>query len=78
MFLKRWAAMACVVVAGLFAALPAWAQTRELVIAAWGDPYEAGWRKSLVPEFEKKHNVKVVWALAQLAGRHPRTPFYHG
>ncbi len=61
MFLKRWAAMACVVVAGLFAALPAWAQTRELVIAAWGDPYEAGWRKSLVPEFEKKHNVKVVW-----------------
>ena len=27
-------------------------QTRELVVAAWGDPYEAGWRKSLVPAFE--------------------------
>ncbi len=37
------------------------AQTREFVVAAWGDPYEAGWRKSLVPRFEKENNVKVVW-----------------
>jgi putative spermidine/putrescine transport system substrate-binding protein len=37
------------------------AQTRELVVAAWGDPYEAGWRKSLVPEFEKQNNAKVIW-----------------
>jgi putative spermidine/putrescine transport system substrate-binding protein len=37
------------------------AQTKEFVIAAWGDPYEAGWRKSLVPAFEKKHGVKVTW-----------------
>lgn len=37
------------------------AQTREFVIATWGDPYEAGWRKSLIPEFEKQNNVKVVW-----------------
>ena len=36
-------------------------QTKEFVVAAWGDPYEAGWRKSLVPAFEKKHGVKVVW-----------------
>ena len=36
-------------------------QTKEFVVAAWGDPYEAGWRKSLVPAFEKKYWVKVVW-----------------
>jgi putative spermidine/putrescine transport system substrate-binding protein len=36
-------------------------QTRELVIAAWGDPYEAAWRKSLIPEFEKQNNAKVIW-----------------
>jgi putative spermidine/putrescine transport system substrate-binding protein len=36
-------------------------QARELVVAAWGDPYEAGWRKSLIPNFEKQHNAKVVW-----------------
>jgi putative spermidine/putrescine transport system substrate-binding protein len=36
-------------------------QTRELVVAAWGDPYEAGWRKALVPAFEKAHNAKIVW-----------------
>jgi putative spermidine/putrescine transport system substrate-binding protein len=36
-------------------------QTKEFVVAAWGDPYEAGWRKSLVPAFEKAHGVKVVW-----------------
>ncbi len=37
------------------------AQTKELVVAAWGDPYEAGWRKSLIPKFEKQYNVKIVW-----------------
>lgn len=37
------------------------AQTKELVVAAWGDPYEAGWRKALVPAFEKKYGVKIVW-----------------
>ena len=31
---------------------PGQSQTKEFVIAAWGDPYEAGWRKSLVPAFE--------------------------
>jgi len=36
-------------------------QTKEFVVAAWGDPHEAGWRKSLVPAFEKKYWVKVVW-----------------
>src|SRR5713101_5826159 len=48
------------------AVLAGWAglastQARELVVAAWGDPYEAGWRKSLIPSFEKQHNAKVVW-----------------
>jgi putative spermidine/putrescine transport system substrate-binding protein len=42
-------------------ASPGTAQTKEFVVAAWGDPYEAGWRKSLVPAFEKKHGVKIVW-----------------
>ena len=37
------------------------AQTRDFVVAAWGDPYEAAWRKALIPEFEKANNVKVVW-----------------
>lgn len=37
------------------------AQTRDFVVAAWGDPYEGAWRKALVPEFEKANNVKVVW-----------------
>jgi putative spermidine/putrescine transport system substrate-binding protein len=37
------------------------AQTNELVIAAWGDPYKAGWQKSLIPEFEKKYNAKLIW-----------------
>ncbi len=50
----------------LFMLLLGWAglagaQGKELVVAAWGDPYEAGWRKSLVPAFEKKYGVKIVW-----------------
>lgn len=39
----------------------AFAQTRELIVAAWGDPQETAWRKSLIPEFEKQNNAKVVW-----------------
>ena len=61
MLFRRVIAAAAIAAAIVASALPAGARTRELVIAAWGDPYEAGWRKSLVPEFEKKHNVKVVW-----------------
>lgn len=37
------------------------AVAKDFVVAAWGDPYEEGWRKSLVPEFEKKYGVKIVW-----------------
>jgi putative spermidine/putrescine transport system substrate-binding protein len=37
------------------------AETRELVIASWGGNYEEGWRKSLVPAFEKQFGVKVIW-----------------
>lgn len=47
------------IVLGWVALAPA--QTKELVVAAWGDPYEAGWRKALVPAFEKKYGVKIVW-----------------
>jgi putative spermidine/putrescine transport system substrate-binding protein len=46
---------------GLGWAGPAATQTKELVVAAWGDPYEAGWRKALVPAFEKKYGVKITW-----------------
>lgn len=42
-------------------ARPAETQARDFVVAAWGDPYEAGWRKSLVPRFEKENDVRVVW-----------------
>jgi putative spermidine/putrescine transport system substrate-binding protein len=57
--------MALLLVAGALLATgwvaPGQAQTREFVVAAWGDPYEAGWRKSMVPRFEKENNVKVLW-----------------
>jgi putative spermidine/putrescine transport system substrate-binding protein len=56
--------------AGLFAAplvlaaaaSPAHAQAKELVIAAWGDPYKAVWYKSIVPNFEKATGAKIVWS----------------
>jgi putative spermidine/putrescine transport system substrate-binding protein len=61
-FMKR----SSLVVLGVGLVLLGWAglattQTRELVVGAWGDPYEAGWRKALVPAFEKQHNAKIVW-----------------
>lgn len=34
---------------------------RTLVVAGWGDPYLAEWKKTLIPNFEKKYNAKVVW-----------------
>lgn len=34
---------------------------RTLVVAAWGDPYLSEWKKSLIPNFEKKYNAHVVW-----------------
>ena len=53
---KNWRTAASCVLCGLSIAVSiccapalAQAQTRELVVAAWGDPYEAGWRKSLIP-----------------------------
>lgn len=52
----------CVAVLLLAWGSNAWAQSKEFVVAAWGNPYEATWRKSLVPEFEKRYGVKVVWA----------------
>ncbi len=52
-------AVGLVLLLGWAAAAPT--QTRELVVAAWGDPYEAGWRKALVPAFEKQNNARVVW-----------------
>ncbi|MSO93090.1 MAG: extracellular solute-binding protein [Rhodospirillales bacterium] len=41
---------------------PAFAQAKELVIAAWGDPYKAVWYKSIVPNFEKATGAKIVWS----------------
>lgn len=40
---------------------PALAETKQLVIAAWGGLYEEGWRRSLIPAFEKQYDAKVVW-----------------
>ncbi len=34
---------------------------KELVVASWGDPYLAGWKKQLIPSFEQKFNVKITW-----------------
>lgn len=36
-------------------------EPETLTIAAWGDPYQAEWSKSLIPEFEKKYNAKIVY-----------------
>jgi putative spermidine/putrescine transport system substrate-binding protein len=37
------------------------AQTNELVVASWGGKFQEGWEKSLIPNFERKYNAKVVW-----------------
>lgn len=44
------------------AVAPASAQGRTFVIASNGDPYEAMWRRSLVPAFEKMAGTNVVWS----------------
>src|SRR5437870_2872952 len=36
------------------------AQAKELVVAAWGSN-EAPMRKALIPNFEKKYGVKLIW-----------------
>ena len=41
---------------------PAAAQGKDFVVASNGDPYEAMWRKSLVPTFEKTTGMNVVWS----------------
>lgn len=41
---------------------PAAAQGKDFVVASNGDPYEAMWRKSLVPTFEKQTGMHVVWS----------------
>jgi putative spermidine/putrescine transport system substrate-binding protein len=57
-----------VAVTALFAAmssggiLPAFAQSKDFVVASNGDPYEAMWRKSLIPTFEKATGMNVVWS----------------
>ena len=37
------------------------AQPKEFVVASWGGLYEEGWRRSLIPAFEKKYGVKIIW-----------------
>ena len=41
---------------------PVWAAPEEFVIASWGDPYKACWDASIIPAFEKKHNLKIVYS----------------
>jgi putative spermidine/putrescine transport system substrate-binding protein len=63
----RWRGMV-VAVSALFAAMPlagitpAAAQSKDFVVASNGDPYEAMWRKSLIPTFEKATGMNVVWS----------------
>jgi putative spermidine/putrescine transport system substrate-binding protein len=63
----RWRGM-FVAVSALFAATalagitPAAAQSKDFVVASNGDPYEAMWRKSLIPTFEKATGMNVVWS----------------
>ena len=45
--------------------LAASAQAKELIVAGWGGKFKAGWDKSLIPEFEAKYGVKVVWLIGQ-------------
>ena len=42
-------------------AMPTGAQAAELIVASWGDPMHAGWRKSLIPKFEKRTGAEVIW-----------------
>ena len=37
------------------------AHAKDFVIASWGDPYKACWAKSIIPAFEKKHGVEIVY-----------------
>jgi putative spermidine/putrescine transport system substrate-binding protein len=48
----------------------AWAQTQptELVVAAWGGKFKEGWDKSLIPDFERRYGVKIVWSVGQNSG----------
>lgn len=59
-----------------FAMLPLFAGSahaqQTFVIAGFGGPNEALMRKSLIPEFEKKHNVKVEWLPASSVQNHGR------
>lgn len=54
-------ALAAVLALGVAGTAPTPVQAKDFVVGAWADPYEAAWRKSLVPEFEKKFKVTVVW-----------------
>jgi putative spermidine/putrescine transport system substrate-binding protein len=45
---------------------------QTFVIAGFGGPNEALMRKTLIPEFEKKHNVKVEWLPASSTQNHGR------
>ena len=42
-------------------ALSTGVQAAELVVASWGDPMHAGWRKSLIPKFEERTGAEVIW-----------------
>jgi putative spermidine/putrescine transport system substrate-binding protein len=37
------------------------AQPKELVVAGWGGAQETGFRKSIIPRFERENNVRVIY-----------------
>lgn len=49
----------CLLLLGFSA--PSQGETKEFVIASWGDPYKACWAESIIPAFEKKHGLEVVY-----------------
>ena len=54
----RTITVACLLAA---AASPALAQSKTLVVAAYGGSWEQDMRKFIIPDFEKKHGVKVEY-----------------
>lgn len=63
--MRRLVSLAIVACSALVALSPSPAQAQgRLVIAGWGGPFEANFRKDLFREFEQKHNVKIDYVSA--------------
>lgn len=72
---SRWIWLPALATAA-FAMVPLFAGSahaqQTFVIAGFGGPNEALMRKSMIPEFEKKHNVKAEWLPASSTQNHGR------